>query len=222
MNLQTRMSALRATAPDVLPAKPDHRCAIETPAPFGQHRRVKFFPLSLTLLLAAFLGCKEAKQTVVAATTSTSAPPVVASSTPYLPHAQPRLQTMKLFVGNQEVTTELALKPVEIFTGMMWRTNMAENEAMLFVFGEAAPRGFYMRNTYVPLSLAYIDPEGIIQEIHDLQPLKEDSVASKSPNIQYVLEVPQGWFQRHQIRPGTLIRTPHGELKRTFSFRPNP
>jgi uncharacterized membrane protein (UPF0127 family) len=201
------------------PQKTSRGCAVETLPSFRQRGAVKLFPLSLTLLLATLLGCKEAKQNVVAATTS--APPATASSlTPYLPHAQPRLQTIKLFVGNQEVVTELALKPVDIFTGMMWRTNMPEGEAMLFVFSEASPRGFYMRNTYVPLSLAYVDPEGIIQEIHDLQPLNENSVNSKSANIQYVLEVPQGWFQRHQIRPGTLIRTPHGDLKQTFSFRP--
>jgi len=138
---------------------------------------------------------------------------------PYLPHAQPRLQTIKLYVGTQELATELALKPVEIFTGMMWRTNMPEGEAMLFVFPTAEPRAFYMRNTYVPLSLAYISPEGIIEEIHDLQPLNENSVPSKADNIQFVLEVPQGWFRRHNITPGTLVRTQYGELKKTFSFR---
>lgn len=127
---------------------------------------------------------------------------------------------MKLYVGSEELNTELALKPVEIYTGMMWRTNMAENEAMLFVFSAPAPRAFYMRNTYVPLSVAYIDAEGIIQEIHDLQPLNETSVPSKSENIQFVLEVPQGWFKRRNISPGMLVRTQHGELKNTFSFRP--
>lgn len=138
---------------------------------------------------------------------------------PYLPHAQPRLQTMKLYVGAQELTTELALKPTEIFTGMMWRTNMPEGEAMLFVFPSASQRSFYMRNTYVPLSVAYINPEGVIEEIHDLKPLNEVSVPSTSQNIQFVLEVPQGWFKRHNISTGSLIRTQLGELKNTFSFR---
>ena len=126
---------------------------------------------------------------------------------------------MKLYVGAKELNAELALKPVEIYTGMMWRTNMAENEGMLFVFSAPEPRAFYMRNTYVPLSAAYIDPEGIIQEIHDLQPLNETPVQSKSANIQFVLEVPQGWFKRHNISSGTLVRSQHGELKNTFSFR---
>lgn len=112
------------------------------------------------------------------------------------------------------------MKPVEIYTGMMWRTNMPEGEGMLFVFSAPEPRSFYMRNTYVPLSLAYIDPEGIIQEIHDLQPRNETPVPSKSENIQFVLEVPQGWFKRHNISPGAVVRSQYGELKTTFSFRP--
>ena len=171
--------------------------------------------------LLALSGCQDSRRSSAAPALTNAVPPAASIlSTPYLTHAQPRLQTIKLYVGAEEVSTELAMKPVDIFTGMMWRTNMPEGEAMLFVFSEASPRGFYMRNTYVPLSLAYVDPEGIIQEIHDLQPLNENSVTSKSANIQYVLEVPQGWFQRHQIRPGTLIRTPHGDLKQTFSFRP--
>ena len=77
-----------------------------------------------------------------------------------------------------------------------------------------------MRNTPVPLSLAYIDPEGVIQDMHDLQPRDESSVPSTADNIQFVLEVPQGWFKRHNIAAGTVVRTQLGELKKTFSFRP--
>jgi uncharacterized protein len=178
--------------------------------------RVKLFSLALTLLAAVLSGCKDGKRNPPSP--STIAAPSAAPA--YLTNAQPRLQTMKLYVGAKELNAELALKPVEIYTGMMWRTNMAETEGMLFVFSAPEPRAFYMRNTYVPLSAAYIDPEGIIQEIHDLQPLNETPVQSKSANIQFVLEVPQGWFKRHGISTGMLVRTQHGELKNTFSFRP--
>lgn len=129
---------------------------------------------------------------------------------------------MKLFVGPEELVAELAMKPVEIYTGMMWRTNMSENEGMLFVFPDAEPRSFYMRNTHVPLSLAYIEPDGTIADIHDLQPLDETPVPSVSNNIQFVLEVRQGWFKRHNIAPGTVLRSQFGELKKSFSFRPTP
>jgi uncharacterized membrane protein (UPF0127 family) len=187
---------------------------------FPHVRAVKFLPLVL-LLLGLASGCRDGKSTA-AASAATSAPPTLAPLQGYLPHAQPRLQTMKLFIGLKEINAELALKPVEIYTGMMWRTNMPDGEGMLFVFSDATPRAFYMRNTVVPLSLAYIDPDGVIQEIHDLQPRNEISVPSKAENIQYVLEVPQGWFARNQIVPGTVVRSQYGELKKIFSFKPLP
>jgi len=185
--------------------------------------RVKILLLAFAVVLAATGGCKE-EQPATTALQSPAGTGVKAAEPlpPFLTNAQPRLQTMRLFVGSQELRTELALKPVEIYTGMMWRTNMAENEGMLFVFADASPRSFYMRNTLVPLSLAYIDPEGIIQEIHDLHPRNETPVPSKADNIQFVLEVPQGWFKRRNISPGTLVRTEFGELKNTFSFRALP
>jgi uncharacterized protein len=188
---------------------------IENFRAFPHVARVKFFSIVLAWLAIGFAGCQKSQQGTVAQ--ATSAPP--AAAPPYLLHAQPRLQTIKLFVGKEELSTELAMKPVEIYTGMMWRTNMPEGEAMLFVFSAAEPRAFYMRNTLVPLSLAYIDPEGVIQEIHDLQPREEKSVPSKSENIQFVLEVPQGWFKRHNIEAGTAVQTQFGELKKVFSFR---
>src|SRR5262245_10530622 len=73
---------------------------------------------------------------------------------------QPKLQIMKLWVGAQELATELALNDRQRMTGMMFRTNLAENEAMLFVFPVPHRTSFYMKNTTVPLSAAYIDPEG--------------------------------------------------------------
>ena len=173
--------------------------------------------------LLALSGCQDSKRSSVSPALTNALPPEVNAVTPpYLTNAQPRLQTIKLYVGAEEVSTELALKPVEIFTGMMWRTNMPEGEAMLFVFADARPRGFYMLNCYVPLSIAYIDPEGVIVEIHDLQPHNESSVPSKASNIQFALEVPLGWFQRHNISAGTLVRTQFGEMKTTFSFRSAP
>jgi uncharacterized membrane protein (UPF0127 family) len=183
---------------------------------------VKLLFITVVALAGLFAaGCKDAKPNAAG---PSSSPPAAAAApaTPYLPHAQPRLQTVKLYVGQEELSTELALKSVEIYTGMMWRTNMPENEAMLFVFPVPEPRAFYMRNTYVPLSLAYIDPEGIIQEIHDLQPLNETSVPSQAANIQFVLEVPQGWFQRHKISPGAVVRSQFGDLKSMFTYRPPP
>lgn len=181
-----------------------------------QPSHVKIFPLLLAALLLAAIGCKDQGATPP----PPSAAPPLQKFPPFLTNAQPRLQTMKIFVGPHELTAELALKPIEIYTGMMWRTNMPEGEGMLFAFADATPRSFYMKNTYVPLSIAYIDTEGVIQEIHDLQPRHEEPVPSAADNIQFCLEVPQGWFKRHNVVPGTAVRTQFGELKTTFSFRP--
>ncbi len=177
---------------------------------------MKFCVLLLAVLLVAF-GCKDAKTADAPPQPAPAAPP--ASAILYYPYAQTNLQRMKLFVGSAELDAALALQPLERQTGMMWRTNMDENEAMLFPFPGPHRASFYMRNTRVPLSAAYIDPEGVIQEIHDLQPLDERPAQAASDTIHYVLEVKQGWFQRHNVSTGAAVQTPHGELKKTFSFR---
>lgn len=130
----------------------------------------------------------------------------------YLDHAQPKLPTLKLWVGDQELETEIARRTVEIATGMMYRTNMAEGTAMLFVFARPDHRSFYMRNTLVPLSVAYLDPDGLVLSVHDMQPKDETPVDSTHDNVQYALEVPQGWFAKHGIGPGALVRTSRGGL----------
>jgi len=158
-----------------------------------------------------------------ATTASTGAKPAVTNEVDpvygHLTHAQPKLPTIKIWLGSEELTAEMALRPLQIATGMMFRTNMLEHEAMIFVFGDPAPRSFYMRNCTVPLSAAYINPDGVIEEIVKLEPGNEVGVLSKSSNIQFVLEVPQGWFDRHNIRTGAMIRTPTGSLRDTFIRR---
>jgi uncharacterized membrane protein (UPF0127 family) len=145
--------------------------------------------------------------------------PAVDPERGHLLHAQPKLPTIKLWVGDQELIAEIARRPVEIATGMMFRTNLLENEAMLFVFPEPGPKNFYMRNCVVPLSAAYIEPDGTIAEIVDLHPGDEQGVPSRSTNIQFVLEVRQGWFARHHLRPGAWVRTERGPLRETFFGR---
>jgi uncharacterized membrane protein (UPF0127 family) len=103
----------------------------------------------------------------------------------------------------------------------MFRETMAEDEGMLFVFGTPHRTSFYMKNTKIPLSGAYIDTNGVIAEIVNLKPLDETPVEAASDNIQYVLEVNQGWFQRHNIGAGTVIRSERGSLPDTFFRRRN-
>jgi uncharacterized membrane protein (UPF0127 family) len=168
------------------------------------------------LILVAFAGCQKPNAAPPSATGTASAAPQTNNTTPHLDHAMPKLRTMKLWLGSQELDTELALTIEEISTGMMFRKDMAENEGMLFVFGRPHKTSFYMKNTTVPLSCAYIDAEGTILEIHDLKPLDETPVEAKANNILYVLEVKQGWFQRHNIETGMILRTERGTLPQTF------
>ena len=84
-----------------------------------------------------------------------------------------------------------------------------------------APRqaGYWMKNCYVPLSIAYIDTEGVILEIRDMQPHDTNSVVSVSENVRFALETPQGWFTRHNVRTGAVVRTERGSLMETFFRR---
>ena len=104
----------------------------------------------------------------------------------------------------------------------MYRKEMGTNDGMLFVFARPVLASFYMRNTLVPLSCAYIDPEGTILEIHDMKPLDETPIDANSENVQYVLETPQGWFKRNNIAVGTLIRSERGSLHETFFPKREP
>jgi uncharacterized membrane protein (UPF0127 family) len=126
---------------------------------------------------------------------------------------QAKLPTMKLWLGSQELVAELAREPLQVTTGMMFRTNMASNEAMLFLLPVPQRAEFYMRNTLIPLSCAYIDTEGTILEIHDMKPKDETLILSASDNIHFVLEVNQGWFEKNRISPGTFVRTERGSLR---------
>ena len=143
--------------------------------------------------------------------------PLMFAPVQHLLHAQPKLPTIKVNMGSEEMIAEICREPVQIATGMMFRTKIAENEAMIFVFSNAEPRNFYMRNCLVPLSAAYIEPDGKIAEMIDLQPGDERGVQSRTSNIQFVLEVPQGWFKRHSITNGAVIRTERGSLMETLS-----
>jgi uncharacterized membrane protein (UPF0127 family) len=164
----------------------------------------------LTLLLAASLlaGCK--KPGAVAPMPSVD---------DLLPtQAQPKLRTMKIYLGAETLDAELALTPRQESTGMMFRTNVTDESAMLFILPQAirAPNGFWMTNCPMSLSAAYIGPDGVIEEIHHLEKNDNKPVVATNDNIVFVLEVNDGWFARHNISPGTVIRTDKGSLRETF------
>ncbi len=89
----------------------------------------------------------------------------------------------------------------------MERTELGENSGMLFVYQEEQQRSFWMRDTLIPLSIAYIDADGRIVDIQDMQPLDETSHPSAEP-AQYALEVNQGFFEEHGVQVGDRVELP--------------
>jgi uncharacterized protein len=120
--------------------------------------------------------------------------------------AQLKLPAIRLEVSGKAVVAEVADEPMERATGLMFREDLARDSGMLFVMPAPEPAAFWMKNTRIPLSVAYISPSGTILEIHDLFPLDEKPVLSTFANIAYALEMEQGWFAKNRILPGDRIQ----------------
>jgi uncharacterized membrane protein (UPF0127 family) len=171
---------------------------------------VKFkFPFALLLMAAVLAGCSKPVPP-----TPSNPPSSVDDFQPK--QAQPKLRTMKIFLGAEVFDAELALNEQEEMTGMMFRTNILETDAMLFVLPYTQRANFWMKNCPESISAAYINPAGVIEEIHHLEKNDTNGVKSASENIRFVLETKDGWFERHNIAPGTVIRTEKGSLVETF------
>ena len=103
-----------------------------------------------------------------------------------------------------EITAEIAKTDEERSQGLMHRKKLPDGEGMLFIFDRDQPLSFWMKNTIIPLSIAFIASDGRIIDIKDMQPLDENSVRS-SRSVRYALEVPQGWFGRAGVKPGDVL-----------------
>lgn len=173
---------------------------------------MKFRNLYLPLLavLAALIVWKLHRR-------SESGAPPLFSSEPA--QAQPKLPTLKLWLGSEELAAEMALTPEQERTGMMFRTNILDTDAMIFVLPFPQRASFWMKNCPESISAAYIDPEGVILEIHHLEKNDTNAVTAGTANVQFVLETSDGWFARHHVGTGTVIRTERGALAETFLRR---
>jgi uncharacterized membrane protein (UPF0127 family) len=135
----------------------------------------------------------------------------------HLDHAQPTLPSVKLWIGSKEMAAEVCVSVTQISTGMMFRQSIGPNEGMLFVFGGTDRRSFYMKNVPIDIAAAYLDSEGVVQEIVQLKQQEVTPVPSQSANIQFVLETAPDWFARNGVGPGTLIRAERGSLREVFA-----
>jgi uncharacterized membrane protein (UPF0127 family) len=121
----------------------------------------------------------------------------------------PRLVQRELIISRNgetpvPVRVELARTAEEKARGLMYRKNLNDGTGMLFIFDQDEILSFWMKNTYIPLSIAYIAKDGRILEIRNMRPHDETPVRS-SRSARYALEVPQGWFSRAGIAPGDIL-----------------
>jgi uncharacterized membrane protein (UPF0127 family) len=116
----------------------------------------------------------------------------------------PELPTAKIIVGNHQIEVEVADTPATRSRGLMFRESLPADGGMLFVFPSEQPLQFWMRNTQLPLSIAFADDSGRIVRIADLEPLSEALVPSGVP-ARYALEMNRGWFARHGVQPGDAM-----------------
>jgi len=118
---------------------------------------------------------------------------------------QPPLPTVELGAGMHVIRAEVADSNASRSQGLMRRTSLPPNGGMLFVFDEDAIHCMWMKNTLIPLSVAFIDARGAIINIADMQPHSEQSHCAARP-ARYALEMTQGWFAQRGIRAGAPLR----------------
>ncbi len=115
------------------------------------------------------------------------------------------LDKIPLYIKHLEIRVEVARTPEERAVGLMERRRLAKDEGMLFIFEREEVHSFWMKNTRIPLSIAFIDKEGKILRITDMKPMTLESHSPPGP-ILYALEMNQGWFAARGIRVGDVVR----------------
>jgi uncharacterized membrane protein (UPF0127 family) len=118
--------------------------------------------------------------------------------------ARAQMPEIPLTVAGHKLTVEVADSDATRMQGLMHRRILPENRGMLFVFREVTYHAMWMMNTYIPLSVAFLDERGVIINIADMQPQTSDTHAAEKP-AKYALEVNQGWFAKRGIKPGARI-----------------
>jgi uncharacterized membrane protein (UPF0127 family) len=125
--------------------------------------------------------------------------PALAQETP-----QTQLQRITLSAGIHQMDIQVALTPEQHQIGLMYRSEMPQNEGMLFVFDAPRKQCFWMKNTILPLTAAFIADDGSIVNLEDMKPQTTDSHCSLKP-VRYVLEMNQGWFGKKGLKAGSKL-----------------
>ncbi len=118
---------------------------------------------------------------------------------------QLNLERVKLAAGMHRIDAQVAATPEQRQTGLMHRTEMPQHEGMIFIFEQPTKQCFWMKNTPLPLSAAFIADDGTIVNIEDMKPLVLDAHCSTQP-VRYVLEMNKGWFAKKGIKAGSKLQ----------------
>ena len=117
---------------------------------------------------------------------------------------QTTLPRTRLSVSMHQIDAQIAQSPEQRANGLMHRKEMPQHEGMLFVFDQPSMQCFWMKNTLIPLSAAFLEDDGTVVNVVDMQPQTTESHCSAKP-VRYVLEMNQGWFGKKNVKPGTKI-----------------
>ena len=130
----------------------------------------------------------------------------LASTAPAAAQGQPQmnLPRIEITAGMHRIEAQVAASPQERQTGLMHRKEMPAHEGMLFVFEQPATQCFWMKNTLLPLTAAFVADDGTIVNLADMKPQTEDSHCSAKP-VRYVLEMNQGWFAKRGLKAGVKL-----------------
>lgn len=117
---------------------------------------------------------------------------------------QMQLQRIPLSIGIHQIDTQLAVTSEQREIGLMFRKEMPQNEGMLFVFESPTRLCFWMKNTLLPLTAAFVADDGTIVNLENMKPQTTESHCSAKP-VRFVLEMNQGWFAKKGVKPGSRI-----------------
>jgi len=117
------------------------------------------------------------------------------------------LPRVELSAGMHRIDAQVAQKPAERQIGLMQRKSMPPHEGMLFVFEEPGVQCFWMKNTLLPLTAAFVADDGTVVNLEDMKPQTTDSHCSEKP-VRFVLEMNQGWFKARGVKPGFKLSGP--------------
>ena len=137
---------------------------------------------------------------------------IAALLSPAVPAAaqpQPALPRVELQAGIHLIKAEVAADDRSRSRGLMFRERLGPSEGMLFVFESPGRQCFWMRNTKIPLSIAFLADDGSIVNVERMQPMTEDSHCSAQP-VRFALEIDQGWFEKRGLGPGSRLAGPRG------------